>query len=62
LEFQEVLLARMKKEKKLRAHIMSLKPKLNDDHHLNRLYFCNTKIDKNTISSTTTMKYKPMHN
>jgi hypothetical protein len=37
---------------------MSLKPKLNDDHLLNRLYHCISKIDKNTITGTAEMRYK----
>jgi hypothetical protein len=41
---------------------MSLKPKLNDDHLLNRLYHCISKIDKNTITGTAELKYKTMHN
>jgi hypothetical protein len=52
----------MKKEKKLSIYTMSLKPKLNDDHLLNRLYHCISKIDKNNITSTAEMKYKTMYN
>ena len=55
-------IARMKQNKQLRVHTMSLKPKLNDDHLLNRLYHCISKIDKNTITSTAEMKYKTMYN
>jgi hypothetical protein len=55
-------LCRMKKKKKLRVHTMSLKPKLTDDHRLNRLYHCISNIDKNTITGTAEMKYKTMHN
>jgi hypothetical protein len=55
-------IARMKDKKQLRVHTMSLKPKLNDDHLLNRLYHCMSKIDKNTITSTDEMKYKTMYN
>jgi hypothetical protein len=52
----------MKKEEKIRAHTMSLKPKLNDDHLLNRLYHCISKIDRNTVQAATGMKYKTMYN
>jgi hypothetical protein len=38
------------------------KSKLNDDNFLNRLYHCISKIDKNTITGATGMKYKTMHN
>jgi hypothetical protein len=55
-------IARMKQQKQLRVHTMSLKPKLNDDHLLNRLYHCNSKIDKNTITGTVKLKYKTMYN
>jgi hypothetical protein len=47
----------MKKEKKLRVYMMSLKPKLYDDHYLNRLYHCISKINRNTINSVTGLKY-----
>jgi hypothetical protein len=53
----------MKKEKKLRVYTMSLKPKLNDDHYLNRcLYHCISKIDRNTINGVTGLKYKTFYN
>jgi hypothetical protein len=56
------IIGTMKMEKKLRVHTMSLKPKLNDDHLLNRRYHSISKIDKNTITSTAEMKYKTMYN
>jgi hypothetical protein len=52
----------MKKEKKLRVYTMSLKPKLNNDHYLNRLYHCISKIDQNTINGVTGLKYKTFYN
>jgi hypothetical protein len=52
---------RMEQQKKLRVHTMSLKPKLNDDYLLYQLHQCLSKIDKNTISGTTGMKYKTMY-
>jgi hypothetical protein len=52
----------MKKEKKLRVYTMSLKPKLNDDHYLNCLYHCISKIDRNTINGVTGLKYKMFYN
>jgi hypothetical protein len=53
----------MKKEKKLRVYTMSLKPKLNNDHYLNRLYHhCISKIDRNTINGVTGLKYKTFYN
>ncbi|KAG7339151.1 hypothetical protein IV203_020463 [Nitzschia inconspicua] len=41
---------------------MALKPKLNDDHRLNRLFHCIAKIDKNTINSVAEMTFKSMYN
>ena len=41
---------------------MSLKPKLNDHHLLDRLYHCISKIDKNTLHASTGMRYKTMYN
>jgi hypothetical protein len=53
----------MKKEKKLRVYTMSLKPaKLNDDHYLNPLYHCISKINRNTINGVTGLKYKTFYN
>jgi hypothetical protein len=52
----------MKKEKKLRVYTMSLKPKLNDEHYLNRLYHCISKINRNTINGVTGLKYKIFYN
>jgi hypothetical protein len=52
----------MKKEKKLRVYTISLKPKLNDDHYLNRLYHCISKVDRNTINRVTGLKYKTFYN
>jgi hypothetical protein len=52
----------MKKEKKLRVYTMSLKPKLNDDHYLNCLYHCISKINRNTINDVTGLKYKTFYN
>ncbi|KAG7338431.1 hypothetical protein IV203_006693 [Nitzschia inconspicua] len=53
---------RMKQSKKLKVHTMALKPKLNDDHRLNRLFHCIAKIDKNTINSVAEMTFKSMYN
>ncbi|KAG7365642.1 hypothetical protein IV203_025083 [Nitzschia inconspicua] len=53
---------RMKQSKKLKVHTMALKPKLNDDHRLNRLFHCIAKIDKNTINSVAEMTFKRMYN
>jgi hypothetical protein len=52
----------MKKEKKLRVYTMSLKKKLNNDHYLNRLYHCISKIDGNTINGVNGLKYKTFYN
>jgi hypothetical protein len=52
----------VKKEKKLRVYTMSLKPKLKDDHYLNCLYHCISKIDRNTINGVTRLKYKTFYN
>jgi hypothetical protein len=41
---------------------MPLKPKLNDDHYLNCLYRCISKIDRNTINGVTGLKYKTFYN
>jgi hypothetical protein len=46
----------------MQNQMQSFLPKLNDDHLLNRLYRCISKIDKNTITSTAEMKYKSMYN
>ncbi|KAG7337000.1 hypothetical protein IV203_013572 [Nitzschia inconspicua] len=53
---------RMKQSKKLKVHTMALKPKLNDDHRLNRLFHCIAKNDKNTINSVAEMTFKSMYN
>jgi len=53
---------KMKKDNKLKVHTMALKPKLNDDHFLNRLHHCIAKIDRNTINAATGLKYKTMYN
>lgn len=53
---------RLKREDKLKVHTMALKPKLNDDHYLNRLHHCIAKIDRNTINAATGLKYKTMYN
>jgi hypothetical protein len=50
--------SRTKKQNKLRVPPMSLKAKLNDNHLLNRLCHCVSKIDENTITGATGMKYK----
>jgi hypothetical protein len=41
---------------------MSLKPKLNDDHYLNRLYHCISEIDRNTLTGVNGLKYKTFYN
>ncbi|KAG7367330.1 hypothetical protein IV203_030001 [Nitzschia inconspicua] len=52
----------MTKQKELKVHTMTLKPKLNDDHLLNRLFHCISKIDRNAINSLTGMTFKSMFN
>jgi hypothetical protein len=40
----------MKKDKKIKAYTMLLKPKLNGSHHSKHLYHCISKIDRNTLN------------
>jgi hypothetical protein len=52
----------MKMKKITRDHTMPVKPKLNNDHLLKRLYHCISKIYQKTITGATEMKYMTMHN
>jgi hypothetical protein len=51
-----------KQEKKLRVSTLSSKLKLNNDHLYSWMYHCISKIDKNTITGTTSMKWQNMYN
>jgi hypothetical protein len=49
---------RMIKEEQIKTYMMSLKPKLNDGHRSKRLYHCLSKIDRNTLTGVSGLKYK----
>jgi hypothetical protein len=53
---------RMKQAKQIKAFTMSLKPKLNDDHRSKRLYHCLSKIDRNTLTGLSGLKFKMFYN
>jgi hypothetical protein len=53
---------RMKKEKQIKTFTMSLKPKLNDGHRSKRLYHCLSKIDRNTLTGVSGLKFKTFYN
>jgi PII-like signaling protein len=50
----------MKKQKKLKVYTVSLKPKLTDEHVVNRFVQCIEKMDGSTINGATVMKFKTM--
>jgi hypothetical protein len=53
---------RMIKEKQINTYMMPLKPKLNDGHCSKRLYHCLSKIDQNTLTGVSGLKYKAFCN
>jgi len=60
-------IGRLIQEKKIRAHTLSLKPKLTDDHLCARLYHCLWKIDPSTLNNNVAgtvagLKYMNMYN
>ena len=55
-------IARLIKEKKLKAFTLSLKPKLSDDHLSARLDPCLSKIDMTSLNGVAGLKYTTMYN
>jgi hypothetical protein len=60
--FSKTTIITMKKEKQIKMFTMSLKPKLNDGHPSKCLYHCLSKIDRNTLTSVSGLKFKTFYN